>query len=225
VQCHQSDPFITNSFINAAKIPGTDESVVPALDADSPYFVIGGENWDMRTIHIQGNACFECHRVGMVTIDLFSGSGWDPNRHMPPHDPGSLAEDYRELSVAWQRGPEAVAGAEWIIPPARGQPRQVVGEDYPYQAAFNRAGKDAPRAGPKVVPSPASQEEVARLLKQIPDRSTRKAFADWFQEHGITADVLEKLRSMAEGDAKDAADDKAGRETRPQEKQGGQEAK
>jgi hypothetical protein len=224
VQCHQSDPFITNSFINAAKIPGTDESVVPALDADSPYFVIGGENWDMRTIHIQGNACFECHRVGMATIDLFSGSGWDPNRHMPPHDPGSLAEDYRELSVAWQRGPEAVAGAEWIIPPARGQPRQVVGEDYPYQAAFNRAGKDAPRAGPKVVPSPASQEEVARLLKQIPDRSTRKAFADWFQEHGITADVLEKLRSMAEGDAKDAADDKAGRETRPQEKQGGQEA-
>tara|TARA_B100000029_G_scaffold516090_1_gene626825 strand:+ start:175 stop:1581 length:1407 start_codon:yes stop_codon:yes gene_type:complete len=230
VQCHQSDPFITNSFINAAKIPGTDESVVPALDAESPYFVIGGENWDMRTIHIQGNACFECHRVGMATIDLFSGSGWDPNQHMPPHDPGSLAEDYRELLFAWRRGPEAVAGAEWMIPPARGQPGQVVGEDYPYQAAFNRTGKGAPRTLPKAGPSPASQEEVARLLKQIPDRSTRKAFDDWFQENGITEEALEKLRSLAEGDPQDdKADDKECLETRPQEspqeRQGGQEVK
>ena len=59
VECHQNDPFITNSFINAAKVPGTDECVVPALDRDSPYYVIGGDDWDMRTIHIKSNACFE----------------------------------------------------------------------------------------------------------------------------------------------------------------------
>ncbi|HBE67754.1 MAG TPA: hypothetical protein DDW52_06355 [Planctomycetaceae bacterium] len=44
VQCHQADPFITNDFITAAKIPGTDEPVIPILDADSPYYVIGGGN-------------------------------------------------------------------------------------------------------------------------------------------------------------------------------------
>ncbi|MEE3371540.1 MAG: hypothetical protein VX346_19565 [Planctomycetota bacterium] len=226
VQCHQSDPFITNSFINAAKLPGTDESVVPALDADSPYFVIGGENWDMRTIHIEGNACLECHRVGMTTIDLFIRSAWNPNRYMPPHDPGSLAEDYHELSVAWQQGLEAVEGAEWIIPPARGQGRQVVGKDYPYQAGFNRPRKNAKRAGPKTVASKARQGEVARLIKQIPDPSTRKAFEDWFQENGITEEALEKLRSLAEGDAKDdTSHDKETTQSHPSKERVGQEAK
>ena len=182
----------------------------------------------MRTIHIKANACFECHRVGMATIDLFSGSGWDPNGHMPPHDPGSLAEDYRELSVAWQRGPEAVEGAEWIIPPARGKDRQVVGDDYPYKAAFNRAAKDEKQASSKTVASKASQEKVARLLKQIPGPpAPGKAFEDWFQENGITEDTLEKLRSMAEGDDSkdDKADDKEGQEPQPKEKQAGHKPK
>ena len=138
VECHQNDPFITNPFINAAKLPGTDESVVPALDADAPYYVIGGENWDMRTLHIRDNACFECHRVGMSTMLMFMKNGWDPNQHMPPNDPGSLNEDLQALLDAWQKGPEHVKDAEWIIPPARGKGRQIVGKDYPYQAGFNR---------------------------------------------------------------------------------------
>ncbi len=141
VACHQADPFITDSFINAAKIPGTEKNVVPILNQDSPYYVIGGENWDMRTIHIEGNGCFDCHRVGMSTVELFMGNGWDPNEHMPPFDPGSLEEDFRELLAAWIKGPEQVPGAEWIIPPARGQGRQVVGDDYPYKAEFNQRGK------------------------------------------------------------------------------------
>ena len=58
---------------------------------------------------------------------------------MPPYDPGSLADDSEELMLAWQNGPESVDGAEWIIPPARGQPARVVNADYPYQAWFNRA--------------------------------------------------------------------------------------
>ena len=100
VSCHQADPFVTSPFINAAKIPGTDKTVVPKLDKDSPYYVIGGENWDMRTMHIKGQACFECHRVGMKTIELFLDAGWDPNKHIPPRKPGSLAKDYRELLAA-----------------------------------------------------------------------------------------------------------------------------
>ena len=138
VSCHQADPFVTSPFINAAKIPGTDKTVVPKLDKDSPYYVIGGKNWDMRTMHIKGNSCFECHRVGMKTIELFLDADLDPNKHMPPRKPGSLAEDYRELLAAWKKGPENVEGAEWIIPPARGKNSQVVGEDYPHKARFNR---------------------------------------------------------------------------------------
>lgn len=139
VQCHQNDPFITNDFITAAKMPGTDEPVIPILDGDSPYHVIGGEKWDMRTIHIKGNACFDCHRVGMSTMTMFMENGWDPNAHMPPHDPGSLKDDLRDLLEAWRTGPENDEDAEWIIPPARGQPSQVVSDEYPHQAAFNKA--------------------------------------------------------------------------------------
>ncbi len=137
VQCHQADPFITNSFINAAKLPGTKENVVPILDQNAPYFVIGGDNWDMRTIHIAGNKCFECHRVGMSTMEMFMANGWEPNKHMPPQDPGSLKEDFEQLLEAWQKGPASVNGAQWIIPPANGKSSQVVGEDYPNQEVFN----------------------------------------------------------------------------------------
>jgi hypothetical protein len=139
VQCHQNDPFITNSFITAAKISGTEEPVIPILDANSPYHVIGGSHWDMRTINIKDNACFDCHRVGMKTIELFTQSGWDVNEHMPPDDPGSLADAYQQLLAAWQRGPEKVSGADWIIPPARGTATRPVGADYPHKAAFNRS--------------------------------------------------------------------------------------
>ena len=135
-------------FINAAKIPGTDESVVPVLDKNSPYYVIGGDNWDMRTIHIEGNACFDCHRVGMSTMSMFMENGWEPNNHMPPHDPGSLSEDLSELLTAWKNGPENVPNAEWVIPPARGNPQKFVGDEYPYDAKFNQAtGKNATKVG------------------------------------------------------------------------------
>ncbi|MEM7477495.1 MAG: hypothetical protein AAF483_21120 [Planctomycetota bacterium] len=150
VECHQNDPFITNSFINAAKIPGTDESVVPALDQDSPYYVIGGENWDMRTIAIKGNACFDCHRVGQGTLKLFMSNGWDPNEHMPPDDPGSLSGDLNELLEVLRlgvdqgsdRGPENSSKISWVIPPAAGEPARQVGKDYPYKASFNELGRE-----------------------------------------------------------------------------------
>lgn len=141
VQCHQADPFITSPFINAAKIPGTSENVVPILDRNSPYYVIGGEDWDMRTIHIEGNKCFGCHRVGLSTMAMFKENGWDPNKHMPPHDPGSMSKDLEQLLEAWHKGPAAVKGAKWVIPPAAGDESKVVGEGYQHKAKFNEPGR------------------------------------------------------------------------------------
>ena len=137
VQCHQADPFITNDFINAAKMPGTDENVVPILDENSPFWVIGGENWDMRTVHIPDNRCLECHRVGLSTMSMFMENGWDPNAHMPPKDPGSLAADAAQLLKVMRDGPASVEGAHWVVPPAKGRPAESVGDDYPHKARFN----------------------------------------------------------------------------------------
>lgn len=140
VQCHQADPFITNAFINAAKLPNSTESVVPVLGKDSPFYVIGGKNWDMRTLEIEGNGCLSCHRVGMSTLNMFASKGWDPNQHMPPQNPGTMAADLKKLIEVWQKGPDGVS-SHWIIPPQNSTKAQKVGEDYPYKAPFNRPTK------------------------------------------------------------------------------------
>ena len=197
VECHQADPFITNDFINAAKIPGTDETVVPILDSDSPYYVIGGKNWDMRTLHIEGNRCFECHRVGMSTMTMFMENGWAPNEHMPPHDPGSLKKDLQQLLDVWKAGPEKTKGAEWVVPPARGAAAKVVGADYRNKASFNKPGysfygkfanKDSKeeQGGIGREPTQSEWKEIKSLLNQLKDRDTRAAFEGWFKKkrHG-----------------------------------------
>lgn len=143
VACHQADPFITSPFITAARVPGTGEPVIPILDASSPYYVMGGHDWDMRTIDIEGNACLGCHRMGMATIDeAFAAGGYDVNDHMPPDDPGSLADDYAALVDAWTVGPENHPDARWVIPPAcgTGDGNQVVGDRYPFRQGFNDTG-------------------------------------------------------------------------------------
>jgi hypothetical protein len=144
VKCHQNDPFIHNEFIDAAMIPGTDKTVVPKMRArdrdmefDLSYYVIGGENWDMRTIHIEGNGCLDCHRIGMGTAKLFMRFDWDPNHCMPPKDPGSLAEDLDELLNCWENTPEKTPGCDWVVPPTGGSLGRVVADDYPYKKRFN----------------------------------------------------------------------------------------
>lgn len=139
VICHQNDPWVHNDFIDAAKMPGTDEPVVPViversrnLEFDLPYYVIGGENWDMRTIHIEGNKCLDCHRIGMPTLEFFMASGWDPNDHMPPKNPDSLSEDFQALLECWENSPEETPGCDWVIPPAGDALGRVVGDDYPH---------------------------------------------------------------------------------------------
>ena len=162
MQCHQADPFIHNPFIDAAKLP-SGEPVVPQLaDPDAPYYVIGASNWDLRTIHIEGNSCLDCHRIGMKTVEEFVGDGWDPNQHMPPDDPGSLNDDFQELLEAWKNGPENTPNCDWIIPPAGDrQQRQIVGADYPYKADFNRPDKRVlDKLGKKPVRIPEPKQET-----------------------------------------------------------------
>ncbi len=162
VQCHQADPFIHNPFIDAAKLPNG-EPVVPQLaDPDAPYYVIGASNWDLRTIHIEGNSCLDCHRIGMKTVEEFVGDGWDPNQHMPPDDPGSLNDDFQELLEAWKNGPENTPNCDWIIPPAGDRKQhQIVGADYPYKAEFNRPDKRVlDKLGKKPVRIPEPKQET-----------------------------------------------------------------
>ena len=80
----------------------------------------------------------------METVSEFTGDFWDPNEHMPPHDPGSLAADYRALVECWTRGPESTAGCHWVVPPAGECAGGVVGKDYPHASKrFNRGDSDA----------------------------------------------------------------------------------
>ena len=60
---------------------------------------------------------------------------------MPPDAPGSLKDDYWALLNAWIKGPEKVDGADWVIPPARGKGRQIVGDDYPHRKLNEHKGK------------------------------------------------------------------------------------
>ncbi|MXY53235.1 MAG: hypothetical protein F4Y86_12020 [Gammaproteobacteria bacterium] len=148
VACHQADPFIHNPFIDGATRAGApNQTVVPRIGgrrsrSNTPYYVIGGADWDMRTIHIEDNECLGCHRIGMKTVEEFMGDHWHPNQHMPPNDPGSLAGHFEQLLACWTNGPENTPGCDWIIPPAGDCPSQVVGDDYPYQKSFNRASPE-----------------------------------------------------------------------------------
>jgi len=73
----------------------------------------------------------------MSTVDMFSTTGWDVNKHMPPQNPGSMASDFKRLQEAWVKGPDGV-NSFWIVPPMQGREAKIVGDDYPYKAPFNR---------------------------------------------------------------------------------------
>lgn len=176
VECHQNDPFIHSDFIDAAKLPGSDDTVVPrirnpdrVMEIDLPYHVIGGETWDMRTIHVEGNRCLGCHRIGMSTATLFMSNGWHPNDHMPPRNPGRYADDFDELFACWEAGPDETPGCDWVIPPAGYERGRVVGDDYPFKSAFNEPGQRAHsltgQARAPKVESDGSRQALIKAMK------------------------------------------------------------
>jgi len=193
VECHQNDPFIHNSFIDAAKMPGTNETVVPKIanksrnmDFDLPYYVIGGENWDMRTIHIEGNKCLDCHRVGMGTAKLFMRYDWDPNKHMPPGDPGSLSEDFQELLDCWENRPENTPGCDWVIPPAGDSLARVVGDDYPHKRIFNTPGREALNLPANIKSRKSSKKSDKNKSASFLENMSREEFLKGMREKGMT---------------------------------------
>lgn len=201
VECHQNDPFIHNSFIDAALLPGTEETVIPKItertrdmEFDLPYFVIRGETWDMRTIHIEGNKCMGCHRVGMGTAKLFMQYGWDPNKHMPPHDPGSLAEDWQELLDCWEATPEETPGCEWVIPPGGDDLGRVVGNDYPYKSAFNTVGHAAETGGAGKL-SKKSGKNADGVGKSVFGDLTREERVKDLEDRGLSEDEIAGILS------------------------------
>ena len=116
--CHQADAFIHDPWIDGARLPeDPSQPVIPELARpDSPYHIIGGEDWDRRTVHIEGNGCTACHRV--PDPDRFLAFGpLDVNEFMPPHAPGTMADDYAAIRACYDAGPDATPGCDWVEPP------------------------------------------------------------------------------------------------------------
>lgn len=143
VQCHQNDPFIHHPWVDSARLPSNpSESVLPSLPADAPYYIVGGASRDMRTIHIEGNACLTCHRMGMETDMLFRANGLHANQFMPPSNPGSMASDYQELLDCWENGPENTPGCEWRLPPGGECAERPAGDAYPNAAEYFNCSRE-----------------------------------------------------------------------------------
>jgi len=96
----------------------------------------------MRNLFIAGNACLDCHRVGMETVRLLNDGLGYPNNMMPPSAPGTMSDDYSALVDCWYNSPEDTPGCEWIVPPATGCDAQVVGAEYPNVSKTYNMGGD-----------------------------------------------------------------------------------
>ena len=119
-ECHQSNPFIHNDWIDGARMPeNPDEPVVPIVSGpDAPYWLLGTDHRRLLTPHIEGNGCVSCHRFPSRTEALFRENGWVAAEHMPPHDPGSLSEDYAAMLACVENDPANTPGCDWVAPPA-----------------------------------------------------------------------------------------------------------
>ena len=119
--CHGADAFVHSPYIDGA-MTDDGERVVPNVSGpDSAYYLVGDAferrtrgNERLRSIHIEGNGCLECHRY--VDVRQFGedfAEPWDINARMPPDDPGSMESDYQALWECAQDGPENTQGCSW----------------------------------------------------------------------------------------------------------------
>jgi hypothetical protein len=204
VECHQNDPFVHNPYIDAARLPSNPkEPVLPRIatksrimEFDLPYYVIGAPHWDMRTIHIEGNKCLNCHRIGMRTLEDFIDDGWNPNNHMPPKNPGSLRGDFEQLLDCWDNGPENTPGCDWIVPPAGDAMGRVVGDDYPYKNKFNQPNKNLIewyREQIKTGTLGQAPEAIRQSVKQFDPSIPDLPETDKTDDHKEIAEIIEYL--------------------------------
>ena len=117
-ECHQADPFIHTPWVDQARLPeDPSQPVLPTTAGpDSPYWVVAGAQWDLRTVHIEGNGCVECHRAPESNRILVYNQV-DVNTFMPPNETGSMNEDAAQIARCYRQGPDRVEGCEWVDPP------------------------------------------------------------------------------------------------------------
>ena len=117
-ECHQADPSIHTPWVDQARLPeDPSQPVLPTTAGpDSPYWVVAGAQWDLRTVHIEGNGCVECHRTPESNRILVYNQV-DVNAFMPPSEPGSMKDDAAQIARCYRQGPDRVEGCEWVDPP------------------------------------------------------------------------------------------------------------
>lgn len=144
VECHEANPFIHNPWISGARMPNNPlEPVIPEIHGpDSPYWVVGGADWNMRTAHIEGNGCVSCHRASVGVASLFELRGIEVNEFMPPHAPGSMSDDYAELLACFQDGAAATPGCDWVLPPAQYREGGITETEYQGESVLKRILED-----------------------------------------------------------------------------------
>jgi hypothetical protein len=157
VGCHMATPWIHTPWVESA-VTAEGEPVVPVIAGpDAPFYVVGAPEWDLRTLHIEGNACLGCHRVGMETVRALVSDPWLPNEEMPPDAPGAMAEDYQALVDCWYAGPAATPGCDWILPPANGCAARVADASYPNASdLYNQGGDLSQPPDDRLFPSTAA---------------------------------------------------------------------
>ena len=125
----------------------------------------------MRTIHVEGNRCLGCHSAPMEISQIFEAAQLEVNSFMPPHAPGSMADDYQELVDCWLAGPENTPGCDWVVPSARGREgggrgRRVPAQERLLQPAW---GKER-RPGQGLTAAPAHRPLVRRFFSRLVGR-------------------------------------------------------
>jgi len=118
--CHLADPYVHTPYIDGARLPeDPSQPAIPQVGGtDNLYYLVGdayeGTQDSLRTLHIDGNGCVGCHRFSDPRSFSFDGGPtYDANEHMPPTDPGSLADDFQALLDCADEGPQDTPGCEW----------------------------------------------------------------------------------------------------------------
>ena len=144
IECHEANAFIHNPWISGARWPeDPSQPVIPEIHGpDSPYWVVGGGAWNMRTVHIEDNGCVGCHRASVGIASLFELRGISVNDFMPPHAPGTMSKDYNELLECFEQGASATSGCEWMIPPAGDDPGGITKTNYKGQSFLKQLLND-----------------------------------------------------------------------------------
>ena len=104
--CHSIDPYVHSPWIDSARMPGTDEPVVPFV-AGGPYHVLGDDfrSWRVEVFDMPNHPCAACHAIGSETCEYLEYSVGQTTG-------GNLTDDGR---TRWMPPPPAEATSDIAI--------------------------------------------------------------------------------------------------------------